>query len=145
MKTLRSGLQALIVTSYGKIPALLLHSPNNTLTHKHTHACTQAPRTEKHRQMRHDVQKPLSNTDNTAAINTHNLFQHPSFSLTRHFVSSPLYQISRDKARKTHKYVNTHTHCVQDLLRMDTSSCSCTCFRQDHDVQSWSCLSKWKI
>lgn len=112
-KTPHSSLYALILTSCGKIPGFTLHSPNNSPTHKHkdTHAYTQTPRTRKHRQMRHDVCKPLSIKDNRAAINT---------DTHRQLVSAPLlqpdatlclqsfYQIDRDKANKTRKYANTH-------------------------------------
>ncbi len=135
MKTPHSSLYALILTSCGKIPGFTPQSPNNRPTHKHTdtHKHTQTPRTRKHRQMRHDVCKPLSIKDNRAAINTDNWFQHPSYSLTRHFVSSPFTRSTEIKQTK-HASMQIHTaKSKEDLLHTDTYSCSCTCFWQDNN------------
>jgi len=69
-----------------------------TISNKDTD--THRPPELKHRQMRHDVCKLLSNKDNRAAINTDNWFQHPSCRLTRHFVSSHFTRLTEIKQTK---------------------------------------------
>lgn len=96
----------------------LVYTVLTTISNKHKD--THRP-PEQHKQMRHDVCKPLSNTDNRAAINTDNWFQQPSYSLTRHFVSSPFTSLTEIKQTK-HTSMQIHTHCKskEDLLHGDT-------------------------
>lgn len=132
----------------------LLYIVLTTISNKHTD--THRPPELQHRQMRHDVCKPLSNTDNRAAINTDNWFQQPSYSLTRHFVSSPFTRLTEIK-QTNHASMQIHTHCKskEDLLHGDTYAWSCTCFWQDNNqnlmkgknyFKNWfSCLGIWKL